>query len=94
MQSRTIAYHPHMDQVVKGLRHCGNHIYCYHMFSLAVAIREPFWEGIIYNTLVFDIQLYDSISIVVYYHCIFFFLCRYNFIYMSHSSNKILRITQ
>lgn len=55
MQSRTIAYHPHMDQVVKGLRRCGNHIYCYHMFSLAVAIREPFWEGIIYNTLLSDI---------------------------------------
>lgn len=40
MQSRTIAYHPHMDQVVKGLWRCGNHIYCYHMFSLAVAIGE------------------------------------------------------
>ena len=73
MQSRTIAYHPHMDQVVKGLWRCGNHIYCYHMFPLAMAIREPFWEGIIYNTLLFDTQLYDSVSIVVYYRYIFFF---------------------
>lgn len=74
MQSRTIDYHPHMDQVVKGLWHCGNHIYCYHMFSLTVAIRENlFWAGVIYNTLLFDIQLYDSVSIVDYYHHIFFF---------------------
>lgn len=49
MQSRTIAYHPHMEQVVKGLWCC---IYCYHMFSSAVAIRGPFGEGITYNTLI------------------------------------------
>lgn len=48
-----MVYHPHMEQVVKGLWRCGNYIYCYHVFSLAVAI--PFWEGIIYNTLLFDI---------------------------------------
>lgn len=94
MQSRTIAYHPHMDQVVKGLRCCGNHIYCYHMFSLAVAIREPFWEGIIYNTLLFDIQLYNSISIVVYYRYIFFFSFVDLILYICHTRNKILRITQ
>lgn len=44
------------------------------MFSLTVAIRENlFWESVIYNTLLFDIQLYDSVSIVDYYHHIFFF---------------------
>ena len=85
MHNRTIAYHPHMDQVVKGLWRCGNHIYCYHMFSLAVAIREPFWEGVIYNTLLFDIQLYDSISIVVYYRYIFFFSFVDLILYIYHT---------
>lgn len=60
-----MAYRPHMEQVVKGLWQRGSHIYCYHMFPCCGYQGGPSGQGIIYNTLLFDIQLYGSVSMVV-----------------------------